>query len=124
MKKGWKVIRKEDRKSCTARSRKVAVTYIKNKEVKRPEKEGPLAVFETREAAREFMRIYTHGGIQMKSFCKIVKCLYEEASELFLWEQSINVHNFDSYALQLADRNEKHILPPRTALADSVTCLE
>ena len=118
--KGWKVIRRKDRQSCTGHVRpEASVTYIKNKEVKRREKHGPLAVFETREAARKFIANRIHPTWH-KKYWRIVKCKYTESQDKGLWDQYFN--SGSGYSI----RRETNIgcLPPRTAFADSVTCLE
>ena len=100
-KKGWKVIRKYSRKSCSNISSRVV--YHKNKITKRPEKCGPLAVFKTREKARVFIK---NPSIQVR--CKIVKCLYTKSIDRCLW----NAHSKICH------------LPTGNVLADEVKCLE
>jgi len=108
--KGWKVIRRIDRRSCIALVRpNASVTYIKNKATKRRKKHGPLAVFETRKAARKFV-FYRH---YKKYNWRIVKCIYIRSKSRRLWEWATD---FDCII--------KGRVPERTDFADSVTCLE
>ena len=113
-KKGWKVIRKKDRMSCTADRRKNPVTYLKNEDAKRPEDEGPLAVFKTRDAARYFKRMNTAALFCCGKDWKIVKCTYIKSTALGLWE----------WVYGSCYERSKHMLPNHTDFADSVTCLE
>lgn len=109
--KGWKVIRKIDRKSCTAKIRYYPVIYKKNKKIKSPVGCGPLAVFKTREAARSFLRANSIHATIVGGW-KIVKCVYIQSLEKYLWEH---------------DRRQtypKLMRPKGTDFADSVTCLE
>jgi len=112
--KGWKVIRKSDRMSCTASYRENPVKYPKYTKVERPKMCGPLAVFETRKAARKFKKDAT-GQRTIGGSWKIVRCIYVKSSDKILWE-----HDTDSYLPQF----EFGFSPSRTDFADSVTCLE
>ena len=59
-KKGWKVINKLNRMSCTILMRHHPVLYKKN-EITTPESGcGPLAVFRTRELAIDFVYLYNY----------------------------------------------------------------
>jgi hypothetical protein len=110
-KNGWKVIR-ADRYSCTASERAFPVKYPKNKIALRPMFCGPLAVFETREAARRFKRSYELSYYikwDNTDQWKIVKCKYIKSGATALWEDS---------------HYRRHHFPPRTVLATKVKCLE
>lgn len=126
--KGWKVIRKMDRRSCTADSRMCPITYDINKKIERPKDGGPLAVFETRKAARAFMKDYRVSHMAIATFCKIVKCIYKRSSEIILWEpvKTKDIYYGTYFRNYSSDgtRLERHRVPRRTAFADSVTCLE
>lgn len=109
--KGWKVIKKSDRRSCTALDRVTPVQYLKNKETKRPRRGGPLAVFETRARARQFKHWYEH-TFGRGCYWKIVKCKYIKSKDNSLWEYCMCI-----------DRKVRNV-PEGTAFADAVTCLE
>lgn len=113
-KKGWKVINKETRRSCTYTDRNKPVHYKKNKVVGRPNFCGPLAVFKTKKEARNF--IYTNGKFFLP-MC-VVKCLYIESKHREIWERS---NRFSS----IWDRFiHEERLPEGTILAEKVKCLE
>ena len=103
-KKGWKVIMAATRVSCSNGMYR-SVEYKKNKIVGRPKDCGPLAVFNTREAARNFAK--RHLGYPRSR--KIVKCLYKKSKHSRLWVGAL----FSLFNL-----------PEGTVLADKVKCLE
>ena len=113
-KKGWKVINKETRCSCTHIDRTKPVKYKKNTVVGRPLFCGPLAVFKTRKAARNF--IYTNGKFY-QTMC-VVKCLYIESKHREVWERADRFeHVWDSCI-------HEERLPDGTILAEKIKCLE
>jgi hypothetical protein len=116
-KRGWKVIRRADRLSCTASHRNHPVKYIKGKEVRPKRKNGPLAVFETREAARRFLNCNAGkvDGLYPYKSWKIVKCHYLTADSWFLWE----LHD-----VRYGGKKTKQTVPLRTAFAKVVICSE
>lgn len=118
-KKGWKVITKGGRRSCThfGRAEKSICTYLKNKVVHRPFRCGPLAVFKTRECARAFI----HGWMSDYT-TQVVKCLYVESSCESLWERVLYLR-FGRPAEEL-NRMGSMSFPDGTILADKVKCLE
>ena len=110
-KKGWKVINKETRLSCTYEERSNPVHYKKNKTVGKPLFCGPLAVFKTRRAARNFL--FTLTGILPTM--QIVKCVYTESKHCYVWEKDY----IAMWPLYTYDQ-----LPQETVLAEKVKCLE
>jgi hypothetical protein len=123
-KKGWKVIRIlfGKRYSCTAGARERAVEYIKGKVVGRPHQGGPLAVFRTREHAREFTRVLRKRWANVSwpngPQFKIVRCLYIESGYNRLWEPNPRGQRYCSRSILLP------YLPAGTRLAEKVKCLE
>jgi DNA modification methylase len=116
---GWKVIR-EDRQSCTASARFFPALYLKNKITERNPDQlycGPFAVFETRQAAREFKYDYEdkyiwpyNNNIRDRKYgWKIVRCEYIQSDACSLWEDPCN---------------RQRRVPDRTIFADKVKCLE
>ena len=108
-KKGWKVIRidhQQNRVSCVTNGS--VVKYLKNKITNRPVTCGPLAVFKTRQAARDFVAKWFWSR-------KIVKCLYTESKDVSLWCPR---------ASWVGGTKNRHDLPKGTLLAEKVKCLE
>lgn len=105
---GWKVIR-NDRYSCTAVHREFPIKYLKNRIAEQPTHCGPLAVFETRQAARRFKRDYEHSFCEKSIYWMIVKCKYIKSRAGALWETACH---------------RQCRVPARTALANQVKCLE
>lgn len=113
--KGWKVIRincGESRVSCTSDGHEVL--YEKDKITGRPENCGPLAVFKTREVAREFKRRFWYHWRGCR--IKIVKCLYKKSEDTYLW--------YDGSYCDHNHRPTRRELPKGTDFADEVKCLE
>lgn len=104
-KTGWKVIMWTRRMSCIHHR---AVCYPKNKIAHRPKLCGPLAVFETRKAARYFISQNWSWINDRAHNRKVVKCLYIPSEDSALW---------DAY-------DKRCVVPERTAFADEVKCLE
>lgn len=104
-KKGWKVIMGTNRMSCIHHR---AVCYPKNGIAHRPKLCGPLAVFETRAAARCFVNQNWKWINRSNHNRKIARCLYIPSADVALW---------DGY-------DKRCVVPERTAFADEVRCLE
>lgn len=122
--KGWKVLSKE-RHSCTWRARSAysVCCYPKGEITTRRRLCGPLAVFKTRQHARDFRKAVLDSPYRRRNtLLKIVKCLYKRSrpAEKTLWEKMPDVtstkfndtHHMTSY------------LPEGTVFADAVHCLE
>lgn len=111
-KEGWKVIMKGTRTSCAVVQH--SVHYPKNEIAGRPKHGGPLAVFKTRQAARNF--VYEFYGVP-NLFRRVVKCLYQESkhTRLWRWMQHAYIESYRQYSGNL---------PKGTAFAEKVKCLE
>lgn len=105
--KGWKVIMRKTRESCTYDHR--IVTYKKYGITGRPKHCGPLAVFKTRQAARKFLQTTWGHSKHSYNLRRIVKCLYKKAKATYLWT---NYLSYDCY------------VPDGTDFAEKVNCLE
>lgn len=102
--RGWKVIKKATRDSIFI-SGPGRVTYLPHRRA-RPEPDcGPLCVFANKTSAKAF-------GCQW-SLAKIVPCRYKPSKHKEVW-----------WRPGLDDVTPLRSLPPGTALADFVTCLE
>lgn len=112
-KKGWKVITKRARRSCTWKSRFSWFAYPPREIVKRHFKCGPLAVFTDKLAAGHFIESNdVHGA------WTIVECLYLPSEDNYLWEtKKRGKHIWE-------DVRRRKAVPYFTAFADAVQCLE
>ena len=114
-KKGWKVITPH-RESCTWRDRLIQSKcyYSINEITKRPKRCGPLAVFRTRQNARDFKKTLEKNIISFRNHnFKIVRCVYKGSKDNCLWEWFWHNKNYPL-----------HFLPEGTAFADEIKCLE
>lgn len=110
--RGWKVIMRNTRESCTSNHQ--IVKYNKNTIVRRPKDCGPLAVFKTRKAARDFLLLsfYTFNRPKKHKSRKIVKCIYIKSKHGYLWSWSNSIN------IQCCN------MPSGTDFAEKVKCLE
>lgn len=107
--KGWKVIMKDNRMSCTnLHSGCHGVIYKKDTVTGRPKDCGPLAVFRTRKAARRFIMLRVSFSFLPNKKKKVVKCLYKRSKHRRMWNGT-----------RISDA-----LPLGTVLAEKVKCLE
>ena len=131
-KKGWKVIDKNNRGSCTGSERTNSCFYPNNKIITKPHLGGPLAVFTTREAARKFKNaaiISHYNSAYYKprynpSNWTIKKCIYIESKHKCLWEWKKSLYESMLHNKKKKRRFIMHELPAGTAFADKVKCLE
>lgn len=112
-KEGWKIIRRKGRMSCTW-DRLRPVRYKKDIVVGRPKKCGPLAVFQSKEAAEDFL---------MRFLCDrhevfvIVPCIYLPSKHRRLWETHTKIP-------QYKNTMTNYETPFGTRYAEKVKCLE
>ena len=125
-KKGWKVIKKRNRQSCTGAHGTSVLTYGKNEVVEKPHLGGPLAVFKTRKAARNFIKRYNkrcRATGYLDRLRVITRCEYIESKHTCLWEWKRTVwwcYGKRAYKKICA----YDMLPTGTAFANKVRCLE
>jgi len=102
---GWKVLYGTPRDSCFISS-SYKRKYNKGRKTTPAEKSGPLCVFNKKYSAERFLVNFVYDA-------HIVKCLYVPSKETMVWEGRRRIRH-----------KSLNSLPPGTALADSVTCLE
>lgn len=123
IKKGFKVIRPDDRRSAIARGLSFeqlsSVVYVRNRWVKPRKGCGPLCVFKTREFAENF------AGIRN---LVVVKCEYKPSTEQLVWyrrrSQRWSVAACRWYNRLVRRDARLEMLPTNTALASEVRCVE
>jgi hypothetical protein len=108
-KKGYKVVVYNKYAGYVSCSSPLELMYKVGKETKRPAGGGPLAVFNDKKKAQEFMR-----GMLLHT--KLFHCTYTPSENTYgVWFSVVGCRD---YVIPLAE------LPNGTVLADSVTLLE
>ena len=108
--RGYKVLTYK-RRSCITVLKRGGLYYPRSVAVRPKRNAGPLCVFKRKKDAKQFARDY----IWPRHAAFIVKCKYEPSSEMAIWNPGPPYRSFFQSLFEL---------PPGTALATTVTCLE